>query len=683
MSDVADGAGGPGSVTRLLVLLAVAVGVFVVALGPVSDGDVYWHLAAGREMVRRHALLRVDPFTLSAAGRPWVDVHWLFQLAAFGVYAVGGLLGLTMVKATVVAGAAVGATSMAGRAGGPAARVSCAVVLVAFVFLARHLLPIRPVIVTLGFVTLFLAVLERARVESSLPAPRPRSAPLPVLLVLLVLPLAQIVWTNCQGLSALGPVIVFAYLMGALLDPGRGARTLSWRRPGTRLLAASLGLCVLGSCLTPYGLEGVRLPLRLFLRLVPGSTNVFSAAIAENVPPFVLERTAPEQVSHFRWVLGGMALAFAVARPRLPLVHGLLLAAFAGLALMANRNVLLFYWVAAPLTAIALGERATRAAPPTVTAAALGRRLGRALPGTRRLARSSLPVAVGAILLGELAVIGLAAARETAAGTPTPFHFPVESVRRLADLGERGPVFAPDQHGGYLDLMLPQMTPYIDTRLVLHTGPEYADYLALFAEPARFDALAARENFRAVILTTAYPDSYLGLIAHLADDPAWHLVYTDGFEVLFTRGGESLGLGRRSTVDEIARGLAERFGDRPDLHAAARLNLARLLVVLGQSGQAIHVLSSLDSRPAVQLRARAELASGDLAAAESLASILVDADARDVHSLTLLAEIAEARGQVDRALGWLRRSLVIDPYDAEARAMVDRLEHPHATGLRN
>jgi hypothetical protein len=492
--------------------------------------------------------------------------------------------------------------------------------------------------------------------------------------LLLGLPMAQVIWTNCQGLSALGPVILLAYLTSAVLDPGPGARIPSWRRPETRLIAASLGLCLLGSCLTPYGLEGVRLPFRLFLRLVPGSTNVFSAAVAENVPPFVLERTAPEQVSHFRWVLGGLALAFALVRPRLPLAHGLLLAAFAGLALMDNRNVLLFYWVSAPLTAIALAQRG----------GALGRRLGRALTGAAgRRARSWLPVAVGAILVGELAVIGLAAAREAPAGTPTPFHFPVESVRRLAELGESGPVFAPDQHGGYLDLMLPRMTPYIDTRLVLHTGPEYADYLALFAEPARFDALAAREGFRAVILTTAYPDSYLGLIAHLADDPGWHLVYTDGFEVLFTRGGESLGLGRRSTVDAIARGLAERFGARPDLHAAASLNLARLLVVLGQAGQAMHVLGSLDSRPAVQLRARAELASGDLAAAESLARILVDADGADVHSLTLLAEIAEARGQVDGALGWLRRSLVIDPYDAEARAMVDRLEHPHVMGLRN
>ena len=58
----------------------------IVALGPIADGDIYWHLAAGAEMWRRHDLLRADPFTVSAAGRAWIDVHWLFQLAAAAIH---------------------------------------------------------------------------------------------------------------------------------------------------------------------------------------------------------------------------------------------------------------------------------------------------------------------------------------------------------------------------------------------------------------------------------------------------------------------------------------------------------------------------------------------------------------------------------------------------------------------
>lgn len=660
--------------------LALAVGVFAIACGPISDGDIYWHLAAGREMVRRHALLRVDPFTLSAGGRAWVDAHWMFQLAAYGVYRASGFIGLTILKAGMVAAGAVAAARVAARAAGSTARDTCAVALLGSLFLARHLLPIRPVILTLLFLTLFFAVLERARREWERAAPEPSlTSWRRTLRPLLLLPVAQIVWANCQGLSALGPVLVAAYL-ATFRSGGRG-----------RALAVTFALCILASFVTPFGLDGARLPLRLFMRLVPGAGNVFSAGVAENVPPFILERTAPGEVSHFRWVLVGLAAMLVLARPRLPLPHALLLAAFAGLALLANRNVLLFYWVAAPILAQMLAQipaiGLAEGAPARLVASSAeggGESLARVsrwrLRGDwgRRL-RGAFPLAA---LLVELVVVGRTAARETAPGAPAPFHFPVESVRRLQDLGTKGPVFAADQHGGYLDFMLPAMTPYIDTRLVLHTGHEYEDYLALFGDVGRFDALAAEEAFEAVILTTAHPDSAMGLIGHLAASPSWTLVHTDGYEVLFIRkhpgnglddGQQTIRLSERSAVDALVRRIDERFSGRPELRAAARLNLARLLVVVGETAQAKYVLLGLDSRPAVQLRARAALAEGQLGAAEGLARLLVDVDERDVRSLTLLAEIAEARGDATRAVGWVRRSLAIDPYDAEALALVDRL----------
>ena len=46
-----------------MVLAALFVGAFVIALDPIADGDIFWHLAAGREMVHRHALLDTDTFT--------------------------------------------------------------------------------------------------------------------------------------------------------------------------------------------------------------------------------------------------------------------------------------------------------------------------------------------------------------------------------------------------------------------------------------------------------------------------------------------------------------------------------------------------------------------------------------------------------------------------------------------
>ncbi len=175
------------------------------------------------------------------------------------------------------------------------------------------------------------------------------------------------------------------------------------------------------------------------------------------------------------------------------------------------------------------------------------------------------------------------------------------------------------------------------------------------------------------MLTTTYPDRYLGLIWHLAGSADWRLAYTDGYEVLFLHEGPGLALAERATVDAILDELAARFSGHRELFEAARLHLARLLVVLGQSRQAEYVLASLDSRPAAQLRARAHFAAGEVRAAAALARILLAQDPRDVRSLALLAEIASAEHQPGRAGEWLRRALAIDPYDPEARSIAARI----------
>src|SRR6266498_1369268 len=643
---------------RPFVFGAVVAGAALVALGPIADGDIYWHLAAGDEILRRGALLRTDPFTVSAAGRAWVDVHWLFQVAVALIHRAFGFGGLSVAKAVLVAAGAAIATRTAERAAGPAARDLCAAVLLGLLFLARHLLPLRPIVATLFFLATFLAVLERHRVDTSAPARR----------ALFVLPALRAIWVNCQGLAPLGPALIGAYFLGNIISAaGPGAPS-----PARRLLSP-LGLafvgCLLASFATPYGLDAVRLPARLLARIAPAAGNVFSTAIAENVPPFVLERTSPEMASHLRWVLALMGAAMLLVRPRLVAAHAFVLCGFTALALMANRNVILLYWVLAPIGAIGLAPEAARRWSATRAAAWLA----------RSTPNGAGPAVVGAVLAAvlasELGLAGVALAREAPIGAPTAFHFPTESARRLAAIGARGPVFAPDQHGGFLAFEVPGLRPYIDTRLVLHSAREYEDYLALFDEPARFDALDARERFPYVVLTTAYPDRYLGLVAHLVGSPGWKVLYTDGSEILFGRDGAGIDLGDRATVDATAEALDARFASHPETRSAARLNLARLLIAVGHPGTAQRVLAPLTSRAAAELRARGHFAAGELGAAESLARVLLLGDPDDVRSLTLLAEIAFARRAPAEAHLYLARVLSAHPYDPEARAVLARIEH--------
>jgi len=638
---------GPGHARadRALGFAVLAIGVFILSLSPISDGDIYWHLAAGRHIVQQRSLPYVDPFTVSAAGRPWTDVHWLFQLGAFALYSVFGFVGLAVAKSFLLAGGALLLVWTAERSGGAAVRLPTAAAVLGGLILDRHLVPLRPGLLTMLFLAVFLLALEEVRRV-------PGRARWPVML----LPLVQIAWCNCQGLAPMGPILVAIYL-GSVWLSSRGFRRWPWspeEPAAVRPLAVLLAACLLASMATPYGGQALVLPVRLLARITPGQGNVFSNAIAENIPPFVLERTAPELVWHFKWVLALGALLFTVLRPRLHLAHLAVLFAFLVLALSANRNLPLLYWISPPLLVGAF------AASPVAK--------------RHHLRAPWLGWVFAVFLVGEAGLALALAAREPAAGSPTPFHFPVVSARRLMERQMTGPVFAADVHGGYLSFMVPGLRPYIDTRLVLHTAQEYTDYLALFDEPDRFDRLAEREHFGAVVLPTAYPDRCLGLIWHLAQSSDWHLAYTDGYEVLFLRDGPDLHLGDRTTVNTVLHEIDARFEPNGRLIATARLHLARLLVLLGQPGQADYVLENLSSRSAAELRARAHFVAGETSAAEALAHVLLAQDPRDVRSLVLLAESSAARRQPAQALAWLRQALAVDPYDAEARSLLDRIE---------
>ena len=74
------------------------------------------------------------------------------------------------------------------------------------------------------------------------------------------------------------------------------------------------------------------------------------------------------------------------------------------------------------------------------------------------------------------------------------------------------------------------------------------------------------------------------------------------------------------------------------------------------------------------LAAERMLAAGDLDHAERLFSQVADADPRNAIAVVGLAEVASARGDDAGAVATARRALEIDPENAAARRMIDRLE---------
>ena len=100
-------------------LLAALMGILALLLGCVEmfDTDVWWHVRAGEWILTQGRVPRLDPFTFSSGNRPWIDLHWGFQVILAQVHAMGGVPGMILLASGVCALAFLLALLRGGRPG--------------------------------------------------------------------------------------------------------------------------------------------------------------------------------------------------------------------------------------------------------------------------------------------------------------------------------------------------------------------------------------------------------------------------------------------------------------------------------------------------------------------------------------------------------------------------------------
>src|SRR3954451_20068188 len=78
----------------VLTLAAFLALTFLLGAFPLKDTDFWWHLRTG-DLIRQTGVVpRVDSYTFTVAGKPWIDLHWVFQVAISLVYEWGGVRAL-------------------------------------------------------------------------------------------------------------------------------------------------------------------------------------------------------------------------------------------------------------------------------------------------------------------------------------------------------------------------------------------------------------------------------------------------------------------------------------------------------------------------------------------------------------------------------------------------------------
>jgi hypothetical protein len=235
------------------------------ALAVRADADLWWHLAAGQEILARH-LPRHDTWSYTLNGAPWVDHEWLPEIATALAWNAGGTAGLLTLRALgllalVAAWLAVVVRRLAAGSEEPASVPVLAWFLVGLPWsFVANLCNLRPQTVTWALVPLVVLLVDALGRGGRLA----RAAPW--LLVGTVW-----LWANTHagflfgwGLAGLG--LVLSALGWEPFIAGAPALSPAERR--TRLVAAALvAVCPLAN---PYGLDLLRYIARELTAEHPG-----------------------------------------------------------------------------------------------------------------------------------------------------------------------------------------------------------------------------------------------------------------------------------------------------------------------------------------------------------------------------------------------------------------------------
>ncbi|MBA3496325.1 MAG: hypothetical protein H0T86_04400, partial [Gemmatimonadales bacterium] len=293
----------PADIVFILFLIAMPLARGWQALN--TDGDLGRHIRVGQTMIERGALFYTDRFSFTAANQPFVPYEWLSEVLFAEAHRQGGLAGVLVLVALVVAATYAVLTLLLLRAGVDPS-LAFLTALVAGLSGAFHWLA-RPHVFTLLGAVLLLWLLERGG-----------------RLALWLVGALFVAWANLHGGFLYGLVLIGLYLASST---------------DRRRYALTLGAALAGACLTPSG---------------PGIVAHVGGYLGKT---YLVDRTAEYQSPDFHeWygrvfmvVLLAILGALALSRRRLPLPWLAVLLANTAFALNSARNIPLFAITALPL----------------------------------------------------------------------------------------------------------------------------------------------------------------------------------------------------------------------------------------------------------------------------------------------------------------------------------------------
>ncbi|HEX5284734.1 MAG TPA: hypothetical protein VFW30_11505 [Bryocella sp.] len=217
----------------------------------IADPDIWWHLKDAQILVQQHHWMRVDQFSYTVTGAPWVNSEWLSELVFYGMWRLGGVAALFFGYVAIVETLMLGILLLAYRASG-SIKASALAAGVSVLLAVVNFGP-RTILLGWGCLLALMFVLWKLM--------RTGNAPL------WTVPLIFLLWVNLHGSWLVG-LLVFGIVVGSGFVSGAWGKVVAerWTPIQRRRLLVTTAAIVPALFINPYGYKGVFYPFDLAFR---------------------------------------------------------------------------------------------------------------------------------------------------------------------------------------------------------------------------------------------------------------------------------------------------------------------------------------------------------------------------------------------------------------------------------
>jgi hypothetical protein len=225
--------------------------VFARGRDGLSDPDIWLHLLNAEYLVKTHKVPRVEMYSFTAAGLPWMNPEYLAEVPYYLAFRAFGLVGIKAVSLLLLGLIFLGLLYICWKESGniKASALACCFA----IFLGTVSFGPRTILFGYAYLVLLLIVLQRFQLQMKAP--------------LWLLPPLFCLWINTHGSWSLGLIVFGTIIAGGLIEGQWGRiEAVRWSMVRLRKLLLTMGACIVALFINPYGYRLVFYPFDLAFR---------------------------------------------------------------------------------------------------------------------------------------------------------------------------------------------------------------------------------------------------------------------------------------------------------------------------------------------------------------------------------------------------------------------------------